>query len=103
MAHILNVAVRQKKLEFNPCNLVEFPVSVKNFTRKPHYRTLSEQERIELAAPAYLRHVIVIMTETGLCPFKELMLMLKSQVDFENRLVYVSDSKNGKRNWRHCL
>jgi hypothetical protein len=68
-------------------------VSVKNATRKPHYMTSSEQERIELVAPSYLRHVVVIMTETGLQPFKELMPMLKSQVDLENRLVHVADSK----------
>jgi integrase len=93
LTRILNVAIQQKKLQLNPCCLVEFPVSVKNSTRKPHYMTLSEQERIEVVAPSYLRHVIVIMTETGLRPFKELMPMLKSQVDPENRLVHVSDSK----------
>jgi len=37
LRHVLNVAMRQKKLEANPCRLVEFPVSVKNSTRKPHY------------------------------------------------------------------
>lgn len=93
LTHILNMAIRQKKLEFNPCMLVEFPVSVKNSTRKPHYMTLSEQERIEVVAPSYLRHVIVIMTEMGLRPFKELTPMLKSQVDLQNRLVHISDSK----------
>jgi integrase len=93
LTHILNVAIRQKKLQLNPCNLVEFPVSVKNSTRKPHYMTSSEQERIELVAPSYLKHVVVIMTETGLRPFKELMPTLKSQVDLENRLVHIADSK----------
>lgn len=93
LTHMLNVALKQKKLEFNPCTRVEFPVSVKNSTRKPHYMTLSEQERIELVAPSYLKQVIVIMTEMGLRPFKELMPMLKFQVDLENRLVHISDSK----------
>jgi integrase len=55
--------------------------------------TASEQERIEFVAPAYLKHVIVIMTETGLRPYRELLPMLKSQVDLENRLVHISDSK----------
>jgi integrase len=49
--------------------------------------------RIQIVAPSYLWHVIVIMTETGLRPFKELMPMLKSQVNLENRLVHISDSK----------
>ena len=93
LTHMLNVAIKLKKLEFNPCARVEFPVSVKNSTRKPHYMTLSEQERIELVAPSYLKHVIVIMTEMGLRPFKELLPMLKSQVDLENRAVHIPDSK----------
>lgn len=93
LRNMLNVAIRQKKLEVNPCATVEFPVSIKNSTRKPHYMTLSEQERIEFVAPSYLRHVIVIMTEMGLRPYRELLPMLKSQVDLENQLVHISDSK----------
>ncbi len=93
LRHMLNVAIRQKKLEVNPCTMVEFPVSVKNSTRKPHYMTFSEQERIEFLAPSYLRHVVVIMTEMGLRPYRELLPMLKSQVNLENRLVHISDSK----------
>jgi len=93
LRHILSVAIRQGKLEMNPCNIVEFPVSVKHSTRKPHYMSSSEQERIELVAPSYVRHMVVIMTEMGLRPYKELLPMLKSQVDVENRVVHVSDSK----------
>jgi integrase len=93
LRRMLNVAIRQKKLEVNPCAMVEFPVSVKNSTRRPHYMTSTEQERIELVAPNYLRHVIVMMTEMGLRPYRELLPMLKSQVDLENRLVHISDSK----------
>jgi hypothetical protein len=93
LRRMLNVAIRQKRLEVNPCAIVEFPVSVKNSTRKPHYMTLTEQERIEFVAPSYLRHVIVIMVEMGLRPYRELLPMLKCQVDLENRLVHISDSK----------
>jgi integrase len=93
LRHTLNVAIRQRRLETNPCSVVEFPVSVRSSTRKPHYMTSSEQERIELIAPGYLRHVIVIMTEMGLRPYRELLPMLKSQVDLNNRLVHISDSK----------
>jgi integrase len=90
---MLNVAIRQRKLENNPCNMVEFPVSIKNSTRKPHYMTSSEQECIELVAPSYLKHIIVIMTEMGLRPQRELLPMLKSQIDLENRLIHISESK----------
>jgi hypothetical protein len=33
---ILNVGVKQKRLASNPCSAVEFPISVKNSTQKPH-------------------------------------------------------------------
>jgi integrase len=90
---MLTVAVRQKKLQVNPCSAVEFPVSIKHSTRKPHYMTASEQERIEFLAPDYLKHVIVIMTEMGIRPYRELLPMLKSQIDLEKRLVHIPDSK----------
>jgi integrase len=93
LRHILNVAIRLKKLQLNPCSSVDFPVSVKHSTRKPHYMTASEQERIEFFASSYLKHVDVIMTEMGLRPYRELLPMLKSQVDLENQLVHISDSK----------
>lgn len=46
--------------------------------------TWSEQEKIEFAAPAYLRNAIRIITETGLRVYKELIPMKKDQVDLEN-------------------
>ncbi|MGD0620033.1 MAG: hypothetical protein ABSB67_20510 [Bryobacteraceae bacterium] len=57
LSHMLNVAVRLKKLGDNPCRAVEFPVSVAKSTRKPHYMTASEQAKIEFSAPAYLRNI----------------------------------------------
>lgn len=93
LRRILNVAVKKKRLSANPCNGVEFPVPAGRQTRKPHYMTASEQERIELCAPNYLRNVVCIIAEMGLRPYKELMPMRKLQVDFENRLVHIPDSK----------
>jgi len=93
LRRILNVAVKKKRLDKNPCAAVEFPVLLSNATRKPHYMTASEQERIELVASDYLRNAIVILAETGLRPYRELMPMKKSQVDLENRLVFIPDSK----------
>ena len=55
--------------------------------------TASEQQRIEFSAPDYLRNAIVILAETGLRPYKELMPMKKLQLDMENRVVYIPDSK----------
>lgn len=51
LSHILNVAVKQKRLVVNPCIAAEFPVSVKKSTRKPHYMTATEQAKIEFVAP----------------------------------------------------
>jgi integrase len=93
LRRILNVAVKQKRLTLNPCTAVEFPVSVSKTTRKPHYMTASEQAQIEFAAPNYLKHAMVIISEMGLRPYKELMPMLKPQVDLENKVVHIPDSK----------
>jgi integrase len=93
LTHILNVAVKQKRLALNPCVAVEFPVSVRRSTRKPHYMTASEQQKIEFAAPSYLRNIVVIVSELGLRYKKELLPMKKEQVDLENRLVHIADSK----------
>jgi integrase len=93
LRRILNVAVRKKRLSANPCGGVEFPVPAGKQTRKPHYMTASEQERIEFVAPAYLRHTVTIMSEMGLRPYRELLPMRKAQVDLDNRLVHIPDSK----------
>src|SRR5262249_61945367 len=41
----------------------------------------------------YVRNVIRIVTETGLRIYKELAPMKKEQVDLENRVVWIPDSK----------
>lgn len=92
LRRMLNVAVRKKLLPANPCSGVEFPVRVKGLFR-PHYVTWSEQQRIEKAAPSYLRNVIRIITETGLRVYKELAPMKKEDVDLDNALVWIPDSK----------
>jgi len=93
LSHMLNVAVKQKRLSDNPCRAVEFPVSVAKSTRKPHYMAASEQAKIEFAAPNYLRNVVVIIAEMGLRYKKELLSMQKGQVDLENGIVHIADSK----------
>jgi len=93
LKRMLNVAVKQKRLVTNPCSAVEFPVPISNTTRKPHYMAASEQKRIEFFASNHLRNAIVIISEMGLRPYKELMPMKKSQVDLENSIVHIPDSK----------
>jgi integrase len=92
LRRLLNVAVRKKLLAANPCSGVEFPVAVNGLFR-PHYVTWSEQERIESHAPQYLRNVIRIVTETGLRIYKELTSMRKDQVDLQNAVAWIPDSK----------
>jgi integrase len=92
LRRILNVAVRKKLLPSNPCAGVEFPVTVKGLFR-PHYMGWAEQQQIEFQAPDYLRNIIRIITETGLRVYKELMLMKKDQVDLDNAVVWIPDSK----------
>ena len=92
LRRILNVAVRKKLLPANPCAGVKFPVRVKGLFR-PHYMGWAEQQQIELQAPDYLRNIIRIITETGLRVYKELMGMKKDQVDLDNAVVWIPDSK----------
>jgi integrase len=92
LRRMLNVAVNKRLLPANPCSGVEFPVAVKGLFR-PHYVTWSEQQRIESHGPQYLRNVIRIITETGLRIYKELTPMRKNQVDLQNAVVWIPDSK----------
>jgi integrase len=92
LRRMLNVAVRKKLLFANPCAGVEFPARVDGLFR-PHYITWSEQQKIEFSAPDYLRNVIRIITETGLRVYKELAPMRKEQLDLENAVVWIPDSK----------
>ena len=92
LRRMLNVAVRKKLLPANPCAGVEFPVAVKGLFR-PHYLAWSEQRRIEIHGPEYLRNIVRIITETGLRVYKELMPMKKEQLDLENAVVWIPDSK----------
>lgn len=92
LRRMLSVAVRKKLLPANPCSGVEFPVKVKGLFR-PHYMTWSEQQQIEFQAPQYLKNVIRIITETGLRVYKELLRMKQEQVDLDNAVVWIPDSK----------
>jgi integrase len=92
LRRIFSVAVKKKLCPANPCTAVEFPVRVKGLFR-PHYMTWSEQLKIEQHAPAYLRNVIRIITETGLRVYKELASLKKEQVDLANKVVFITDSK----------
>jgi hypothetical protein len=75
---MLNVAVRKKLLQANPCWGVEFPVTVKELFRR-HYVMWSEQRRIESHGPAHLRNTVQIITETGLRVYKELTSMKRTK------------------------
>ena len=93
LSRILNVAVKKRRLAVNPCGSVEFPVALAGTTRKPHYLSASEQARLEACAPLFLRNIIAIMVEMGLRPYRELIPMRKEQVDLENGIVHLPDSK----------
>ena len=93
LKRMLNIAKKKRRLPANPCDGVEFPVRMAGTTRKPHYVTSAEQERIEMCAPSYLRNIVVIMTEMGVRPYKELIPIRKEQIDLVNCLVHLPDSK----------
>ena len=60
---------------------------------RPHYVSWSEQKQIELHAQPHLRNIVRIITETGLRVYKELTPMKKEQVDLQNAVVWIPDSK----------
>lgn len=60
---------------------------------RPHYVSWSEQQRIEAAAPLYLRNVVRVISETGLRIYEALAPMQKDHVDLENKVIWISDSK----------
>jgi integrase len=88
----LNVAVRKKFIAANPCSGVEFPARVHGLFR-PHYMGWSEPQRIEFAAPEYLKNLIQIVTETGLRIYKEVAPLRKEHLDLRNGTVWIPDSK----------
>jgi integrase len=53
----------------------------------------SEQQRIEAAAPSYLRNVVRIYHGDWSSDLQELTPMKKDQVDLENKVVWIPDSK----------
>jgi hypothetical protein len=48
---------------------------------------------LRCGSPKHLRNIIVIISDMGFRPYKELMPMKKIQVDFENFLAHIPDSK----------
>jgi len=86
------LAVRKRLVPSNACWGVEFPMAVRGLFR-PHYVSWSEEQRIEAQSAAYLKNVIRIITETGLRVYKELTPMRKDQVDLQNAVVWIPDSK----------
>jgi len=92
LRRMLNGAVRKKLLPRTPVPGVEFPVAVKGLFR-PHCLTWSEQRKLEIHAPEYLRNIVRIITETGLRVYKELMPMKKEHLDLANAVVWIPDSK----------
>ncbi len=92
LLRMLNAAVRKKLLFPNPCAGAEFPTRVDRFFR-PHYVTWPEQQKIEVDAPEYLRNAIRIITVTALRVYKELTPLKKEQLDLENRVVWIPESK----------
>ncbi|WP_321473506.1 tyrosine-type recombinase/integrase [uncultured Paludibaculum sp.] len=92
LRRMLNVAVRKRFLAANPCAGVEFPARVDGLFR-PHYMGWSEQQQIEFQAPEYMKNLIRIVTETGLRIYKELAPMKKENLDLENGVAWIPDSK----------
>jgi integrase len=88
LRRMLNVAARKKLVFANPCGGVEFPASsVRTIWLGLNNRKSSSVPRTTC------ENVIRIITECGLRVYKELTPMRKEQVDLENAVVWIPDSK----------
>jgi hypothetical protein len=55
--------------------------------------SVSEQTKIEFAAPDYLRNIVEILSEMGLRYKKKLLPIKKVQVVLANGFVHIADSE----------
>lgn len=92
LRRMFNVARRKNRVIYNPCDGVE-RLSEKRGRRRAHCMTMSEQQAITMVAPEQLGAVVAIIAETGLRIYKELTSMRKDQVDLDQGVIHIEDSK----------
>lgn len=91
LKRVLNVAAQQNYLESNPAS------KVKQFPEEGKGRIITEEEEQRLLAVCSetLRSVLIIGVNTGLRTGK-IYALKWSQIDFENRILTVEETKNSK-------
>jgi len=107
LRRMLKLAARQRLIARSPFEDVDF-LDERSARRQAIVLSFAEQSRLELVAPPLLRTLIVVLAETGLRVRKEALPLKWQDVDLQEGLLYVRQSKTpaGKRvvpMTNHCL
>jgi integrase len=92
LRRMLNLAQRQRLIAHNPFSQVEL-LEERRGRRQPHILSFAEQGRLLPVAPAHMRLLVVLISETGLRVGKEALALKWEDVDLVNDAIRVQDSK----------
>jgi integrase len=107
LRRMLKLAARQRLIARSPFEEVDF-LDERSTRRQAIVLSFADQNRLEIVAPPLLRTLIVLLTETGLRVRKEALPLKWEDVDLQEGVLYVRQSKTpaGKRvvpMTAHCL
>jgi len=99
LRRLLKLAERKRFIARTPFLEVEF-LEERRVRRKPHIVTFDEEDRILMAADCHIRALVVLLLETGLRSNREALVLKWDDVDFDNNILKVRESKThaGVRN-----
>lgn len=92
LRRMLKLAELQRLIGHNPMSEIEF-LEERKHRRQPHILTFEEQARLTTVAPAHIKVLTVLITETGLRVGKEALPLRWQEVDFLNDQIHVLQSK----------
>jgi integrase len=85
-------AVRQRLVGRSPFDEVDF-LEERSHRRQAHILVFEEQRKLEAVATPLLRTLVVLLTETGLRVIKEALSLKWEDVDLDNGVLFVRQSK----------
>jgi integrase len=94
LKHALTMAVKWGLVAENPLRDVRLPVKVNN--ARLRYLTLEEINRLLAVCPLHLRRLVLTALHTGMRR-SEMLRLRWEQIDLEQRLVLLLDTKNGDK------
>jgi integrase len=92
LRRMMKLAFRRKLIARNPFEEVEF-LNERQHRRQPHILTFEEEARLIAAAPPMLRALVILLVETGLRVGKEALPLKWTDIDFDNAVIHIHESK----------